>query len=404
MEFEEEQKENEWKRATASGRDPEQLVLRVPGRGVLLVALGVGVGVLAVAGCKKSDDQAERKLAPSALQTGKLGVQEEASDAPVTIPDGMLGMFKPPLPEVFESADNPLTPEKVELGRMLYFDTRFSKNHDLSCNSCHLLDKYGVDGKKVSTGHKAQQGTRNSPTVYNAAGHFAQFWDGRSPSIEHQATQPVTNPVEMAMAGEAAVVVVLKSIPTYVDAFKKVFPEEAEPVTMTNFGKAVGAFERKLTTRAPWDAFLEGRADALTDEQKRGFLAFMNNGCAACHLGTLVGGTTFQKVGAVKPWPNQADKGRFEVTQNKTDEMMFKTPSLRNVAKTAPYFHDGSVDSLETAVKMMGEYQLGRDLPQSEVKAIVAWLDSLTGELPSDAIAQPEVPPSGPTTPKPDPN
>ncbi len=352
-------------------------------------------------GCKESKEETKEKVAPTPLEKGEIGKVEEPEV--VEIPEGMLGAFKPPLPEVFESKENELTPEKIALGRKLYYDKRLSKNHDISCNTCHLLDEFGVDGKSVSVGHKQQPGTRNSPTVYNAAGHFAQFWDGRSPDVEHQATQPLVNPIEMAMPDEQYVVKTVKSIQEYVSAFKKAFPKEEQPVTMGNLGKAIGAFERKLTTPAPWDEYLAGDEDALTDEQKKGFLAFMNSGCSGCHMGTLVGGTTYQKVGAVEPWPNQDDLGRYEVTGNEADKMMFKTPSLRNVEKTAPYFHDGSVEDLDEAVKMMGKHQLGRELSAEDVSAIVAWLSSLTGEIPEDYINKPELPPSGPTTPGPDP-
>ena len=317
---------------------------------------------------------------------------------------GMAAAFKPKLPEEFESKDNPITEEKVELGRMLYYDKRLSKSQDISCNSCHLLDKYGVDSEKTSPGHKKQLGTRNSPTVYNAAGHFAQFWDGRSPTVEHQATQPVTNPVEMAMPDEKLVVEVLSSIPQYVELFKKAFPESDPPVTLENVGKAIGAFERKLVTPSRWDKFLAGDASALTEEEQEGFKAFMMAGCNACHMGTQVGGTMFQKLGVMKPWPNQEDQGRYEVTKQESDKMMFKVPGLRNVAETAPYFHDGSAATLEEAVSKMAEYQLAKPVPESDVKKIVAWLKTLTGEIPTEYIKEPELPPSTEKTPKPDPN
>lgn len=319
------------------------------------------------------------------------------------IPDAVLAGFKPALPKEFTSPENPITEEKITLGRMLYYDTRLSKNHDLSCNSCHLLDKFGVDSLKTSPGHKKQLGTRNSPTVYNAAGNFVQFWDGRSPTVEHQATQPVTNPVEMAMPDVDYPKKVLASIPKYVELFKAAFPDDKDPVSLDNAGKAMGAFERRLVTPAPWDKFLDGDKSALTDEQKKGFNAFLSNGCTACHMGTLVGGQMYQKVGVVKPWPNQADQGRFEVTKQEQDKMMFKAPSLRNVAETAPYFHDGSVASLKDAVKAMGEYQLGRQVTDQDADLIVAWLKSLTGQLPTDYIQKPELPASTPATPKPDP-
>lgn len=316
---------------------------------------------------------------------------------------GLSGAFKPPLPEDYPNPENPFTEEKIALGRKLYFDERLSKNHDISCNTCHQLDKYGVDGEVTSPGHKKQLGVRNSPTVYNAAAHFVQFWDGRSPNVEHQATQPVLNPVEMAMPDETTVLKVLSSIPEYVEAFKEVFPD-SETITLENVGKAIGAFERKLVTPAPWDDFLKGKESALSETEKEGFVAFMQAGCNACHMGTQLGGTMYQKVGLIKAWPNQEDQGRYEVTKQESDKMMFKVPGLRNVEKTAPYFHDGSAATLEEAVKMMAEHQIARPVSEEEQKKIVSFLHSLTGQLPSEElIGRPELPESTDETPAPDP-
>ena len=205
------------------------------------------------------------------------------------IPEAKLRAFKP-LPKTMESASNPSTPAKVELGRILYYENRISKSHEFSCNSCHMLDKYGVDNEPTSKGHKGQRGDRNSPTVYNAALHVAQFWDGRAKDVEEQAKGPVMNPVEMAMPDEKTVIAVLKSMPEYEALFKKAFPGEADPVTYDNMAKAIGAFERKLVTPARWDKFLEGDKSALSDGEKAGFLKFVDAGCAACHNGALLGG------------------------------------------------------------------------------------------------------------------
>ena len=205
-------------------------------------------------------------------------------------------MFKP-LPDAVESQKNPITEAKVNLGRMLYYEPRLSKNQDISCNTCHDLAKYGVDGQPVSDGHKGQKGTRNAPTVYNAAGHFVQFWDGRAPDVEEQAKGPVMNPVEMAMSSDKAVVAVLKSMPEYVDAFKKAFPAEKDPVTFENTARAIGAFERRLMTPSRWDKFLKGDQAALSNAEKAGFNKFMEAGCQACHAGTYLGGEVYQKIG-----------------------------------------------------------------------------------------------------------
>lgn len=312
-------------------------------------------------------------------------------------------MFKP-LPAEAASPDNELTEAKISLGRMLFHDKRLSKNHDFSCSSCHALDQYGTDKARFSTGHRGARGGRSAPTIYNAALHIAQFWDGRAPNVEEQAKGPVLNLLEMAMPNEAAVIKVLKSIPGYVDAFQKAFPGETDSVTYDNFARAIGAFERKLLTPSRWDAFLKGDKEALTDEEKKGFETFVMTGCVTCHNGTAVGGHMFQKLGLVKPWPRAGDLGRFMVTQKPEDKYFFKVPSLRNITETGPYLHDGSVSDLQTQVKMMAEHQLGKTLSDEAVASIVAFLKSLKGELPKDYLSQPELPASGPDTPKPDPS
>jgi cytochrome c peroxidase len=308
-----------------------------------------------------------------------------------------------PLPAEAASADNPLTPEKIALGRMLYFESRISKNHDLSCNSCHQLDRFGVDNEKTSEGHKGQRGDRNSPTVYNAAFHFAQFWDGRAPTVEEQAKGPVLNPVEMAMPAETQVLAVLKTIPGYGQAFAAAFPGEADPITYDNFGKAVGAFERRLVTPSRFDAYLGGDAGALTADEKKGLQTYLATGCPTCHNGVAIGGGMYQKLGLVEPYPT-ADKGRAKVTGRKEDESFFKVPSLRNVAKTGPWLHDGSVDALDMAVRVMARFQLGKTLTDAEAGSIAAFLNALTGEIPKDYVVAPPLPASGSETPKPDPS
>jgi cytochrome c peroxidase len=324
-----------------------------------------------------------------------------AQQQQVIIDRALLSVFKA-LPARFEDAKNPITPEKVELGRMLYFDTRLSKNQDVSCNSCHDLNKYGVDGKPTSPGHKKQLGGRNSPTVYNAGGHILQFWDGRAPNLEEQAKGPILNPVEMAMPSQERVVETLKSIPGYVTAFQKAFPSQADAVTYDNMAKAIGAFERQLVTPSRFDKFLAGDEKALTDAEKQGLNHFLKQGCQTCHNGAAVGGGSFQKLGLVVPYPTK-DQGRFDLTKKDADKAMFRVPSLRNVAKTGPYFHDGSINDLPTAVKLMAQHQFGKPITEDETKSIVAFLESLTGELPKSYIAKPKLPASGPKTPKPDP-
>ena len=319
----------------------------------------------------------------------------------VAVDSARLGIFKA-LPPVMDSAANPITEEKVVLGRMLYYDARLSKGQDVSCNSCHELSKYGVDNQPVSDGDKGQKGTRNSPTVYNAAGHFVQFWDGRAPTVEEQAKGPILNPVEMAMPNEKRALAVVDSMPEYVAAFQKAFPGEKHPVTFDNLAKAIGVFERKLVTVSRWDKFLGGGQAALTDAEKAGLNKFLEAGCQNCHNGVYLGGSMFQKLGLAIPWDNTNDPGRFAVTKQEADRMVFKVPTLRNVEKTAPYFHDGSIATLDEAVRQMANHQLARTLSKEEADSIATFLKALTGELPTEYIKEPPLPKSTSKTPKPD--
>jgi len=328
------------------------------------------------------------RILVSFLLTFSIFVSCSTREGPDAIDPGLLRAFGP-LPEVMGSPQNPVTPEKVALGRRLYFDTRLSRDGDISCNTCHLLERYGADGLPVSAGHRGQKGDRNSPTVYNAAGHFVQFWDGRAKTIEEQAKGPILNPVEMAMESEAAVVEALRRDPFYMEAFAKAFPGESAPLTFDNVAKAIGAFERTLTTPSRWDAFLQGEENALTPEEKAGFVKFTQVGCMTCHRGVYVGGEMYSRLGIVKAWPNKKDPGRYRVTHHERDRFIFKVPSLRNIAKTGPYLHDGSVSDLDEVVRIMAEYQLGKTLADDEVASIVTWLDSLTGELPPEFALAP---------------
>ena len=237
----------------------------------------------------------------------------------------------------------------------------------------------------------------------NSALHFRQFWDGRASDVEEQATGPIVNPIEMA-SSEKRVIETLSSMPEYVDAFKKAFPEDHGAVTLKNVGIAIGAFERKLLTPAKLDRFLSGDDAALSDDEKVGAAVFAQTGCPSCHMGSTVGGGLYQRVGLVKPWPSQKDQGRFDVTKHEEDKMLFKVPSLRNVEKTAPYFHDGSVESLEEAVRMMARHQLGKELKDDEVTSIVTFLKTLTATPPVELVAPPTLPKSTSRTPKADPS
>lgn len=298
------------------------------------------------------------------------------------------------LPQEFPNKDNAGSEAKISLGRMLYYDGRLSKTGEISCNSCHMLDKYGVDNNPTSPGHDGTRGDRNSPTVYNAAGHLAQFWDGRAADVEAQAKGPVLNPIEMGMPDEASVVAVLAGIPGYVEAFGAAFPDAADPVTYDNMANAIGAFERKLVTPAPIDKFLAGEDAALSEQALAGFQLFMDTDCQSCHSGFNFGGSMYQKLGTEKPWPGLKDDGRAAVTGDERDKHVFKVPSLRNIDKTGPYLHDGSIASLPDMVNKMAEHQTKRGKPfsEEELAQMLAFLGALTGELPSDYIAMPTLP------------
>ncbi len=338
----------------------------------------------------KSEPPKETTPQPAALKPGEI--------------DPTLLQAFQPLPTNYAGPNTNVPAERIHLGYMLYYEARLSKNHDISCNSCHMLNAFGVDGKATSPGHRGQLGARNSPTVYNAAGHFAQFWDARAKDVEEQALGPVLNPVEMAMPDPSVVEKTLASMPEYVELFKKAFPGEAEPVTFDNMGKAIGAFERQLATPARWDSFLAGNRSALNEIEREGFKTFVSMGCVSCHSGPLIGGQTLQKAGLVEPWPSEKDLGRYEITKMEQDRYYFKVPSLRNVEKTAPYFHDGSVASLEEAVRIMARHQLAKKLTDAEVASIVAWLKTLTGNGPEMYSKAPTLPASTAATPKPDPS
>jgi cytochrome c peroxidase len=283
------------------------------------------------------------------------------------------------LPNKMPGSEND-TPELIELGKKLYFETKLSVNNTMSCNTCHDINNMaGVDGKPTSPGAlPGKIGTRNTPTVFNAGFQFAQFWDGRAPDLKEQAKKPILNPVEMAMPNEKEVVKVISSIPEYQDLFKKAFPNEKNPITFDNIAHSIAAFERTLVSKSRYDQWVTGDKNALTDEEKIGLKTFIEVGCITCHTGPLFGGNLYQKMGLVKPYSNTKDLGRFDVTKQESDKFMFKVAMLRNVALTAPYFHDGAVKTLEEAVKIMADINLGKQLTDDQLKSIVAFLKALT--------------------------
>jgi len=311
--------------------------------------------------------------------------------------------FKPIPSAVPAVKGNAVTREEIELGKMLFFDTRLSASQIISCNSCHNLAAGGVDTGPTSIGHGWQKGPRRAPTVLNAVFNVAQFWDGRAEDLKAQAKGPIQASIEMN-ATPALVEKTLASMAAYVERFKKAFPEDASPVTFDNITKAIEAFEATLITPASrFDQFLEGNADALTAQEKNGLSLFMDKGCSGCHNGINIGGEAYFPFGVVeKPGAEilpANDKGRFAVTKTASDEYVFRAAPLRNVALRAPYFHSGQVWSLKQAVGIMGASQLGQRLTDQEEDAIVAFLQTLTGEQPK--IELPILPPRTDATPLP---
>lgn len=296
-------------------------------------------------------------------------------------------IFKP-IPSVVPAVkNNAITHEKIELGKMLFFDPRLSASQIISCNSCHNLSTGGVDAGPTSIGHAWQKGPRRAPTVFNAVFNIAQFWDGRAEDLKAQAKGPMQAGVEMN-ATPASVEATLRSMPGYVEQFKKAFPQEDSAVTFDNVARALEAFEATLITPGShFDQFLEGDGNALTTKQKDGLKLFMDKGCSACHNGINVGGKGYFPFGVVeKPGADilpRNDKGRFAVTKTASDEYVFRAGPLRNVALRAPYFHSGQVWSLKQAVAIMGASQLGQQLTDQEEDAIVEFLQTLTGEQPN---------------------
>jgi cytochrome c peroxidase len=301
---------------------------------------------------------------------------------------------KPPIP-----ADNPLSSAKIELGKQLYFDPRLSKDGTISCNSCHNVMAGGEDGRPNSVGIQGQRGGRSAPTVWNAAFLSVQFWDGRRNTLEDQAKGPLTNPIEMGMESHDAVMARIQKIPGYVEGFKKAFPKEPGP-TIDQLAKAIASYERTLITGgSPYDQYLKGDKKALSASAVRGMELVQSVGCTSCHSGPVfagpplpVGTGFFQKFPMFpgsdfdRKYELTKDLGRFEVTKNEADRNMFRVPTWRNVAVTAPYFHNGKVKTLDEAIRVMAKTQLNKELKEGEVKDIQSFLESLTGKFPEQKM------------------
>jgi len=268
--------------------------------------------------------------------------------------------------------------KKVQLGKKLFFDPILSKDGTVSCATCHDLQNGGDDGLKFSFGIRGQEGNINSPTVYNAVFNFRQFWDGRAKDLKEQVSGPVENPVEMGHSMDL-IVKVLKKNSVYVKAFNIIY---SDGITPQNLADAIAEFEKVLITpNAPFDKYLKGDKEAISEKAKKGYHLFESKGCILCHHGVNVGGNFYNKFGIYKD-TNSTNLGRYNITKREEDKYVFKVPSLRNIAQTSPYMHDGRIDTLSDAVELMTKHQLGRHMEAGEIDAIVAFLKSLTGEIP----------------------
>jgi cytochrome c peroxidase len=297
-------------------------------------------------------------------------------------------------------ASNPQTDAKVELGKMLYFDPRLSEHGTMSCNSCHNVMAGGDDSRPNSIGMHDARGGRSAPSVWNAAFLSAQFWDGRAATLEEQAKGPITNPIEMGMSDAKVAVDRLKGIPGYLPLFKTAFPASQEPITIDNVAKAIAAYERTLINPdTPYDRYVRGDKTALDAQQLRGMQTFAETGCITCHSGANFSGPPlpagqgfFMKfpnvVGSAfdKKYDLLADTGRQSVTGQESDRHLWRVPTLRNVALTAPYLHNGKVATLDEAVRVMAKTQLNKDLSPAQVKDVVAFLGSLGGNFPQQTM------------------
>lgn len=305
--------------------------------------------------------------------------------------------------------DNPMTKEKVELGKMLFFDPRLSKDGTISCNSCHNVMFHGGDGRPVGVGVHGQRGGRGSPTVWNSAFNSTQFWDGRAATLEDQAKGPLINDVEMGMGTHEFVIDRLKQIPGYVSAFKKAFPKDKDFITIDTMAKAIASYERTLITpNSPFDKYVQGNKKAMTPEAVKGMKLVEEIGCTSCHNGVNFSGEEKIGEGNFKPFPQVpgskydkmydllSDPGRYEVTKKDEDKNLWRVPTWRNVAINAPYFHNGRVVTLDEAVRVMAKTQLDQDLNDTQVQEIVAFLNALTGEFPVQTM--PRLPNTANTT------
>jgi cytochrome c peroxidase len=303
-----------------------------------------------------------------------------------------------PLPKDAATPEHQIAPDPVSLGRMLFFDPRISIDGTGSCVHCHQPALYGTDALPTSRGIGNKLAPRNAPTVLNSALQFTIHWDGVFENVEEQARRALIGP-GFGNPDHAAAMARVKAIAGYPELFRKAFPDQADPVTEENWGEAIGAYERTLFTPSRFDEFLRGNIEALSATERNGLRTFIKQGCSECHAGAGVGGQAFEKFGVVDDyWPQthseEIDKGRFNVTKNSGDLYVYKVPTLRNVAMTPPYFHDGSVQTLAEAVRVMAKVQLDTELSEQQIGGIVSFLGSLTSALPEDFANAPLLPPA----------
>ncbi len=324
-----------------------------------------------------------------------------AEDTEGALLERALGVFRP-LPDTAHVDDYPHSAARVELGRQLFFETRVANDGRTSCATCHNPALYGTDALPQSVGVNGQKLPRNAHTVFNTALLVAQHYGGNRVSVEEQAQKALLSPLAYGNKSFEEAEEKLRAL-GYEKLFDAAFPNEKEPVTAEHWGTAIGAYERTLLTPAPFDRYLKGDTRAISAEAKLGLDKFMSYGCAACHSGSTVGGTMFQKFGLTEdywkatgsvemPLLKGRDMGKFHDTGKEADKWIFKVPQLRNVAKTPPYFHDGSVATLDDAVRVMARLQLGRQLSDDDVRHLVAFLETLTGDVPKNFSQVPELP------------
>src|SRR5262245_32274737 len=339
---------------------------------------------------------AYRRPVPALAVLGALLIAVAISRAENDLRMQALAMFRPLVLDGAAGTD-PGISRQVNLGKLLYFEPRVSADGTVSCARCHQPALYGADGLPRSIGAEHRVHPRHAPTVLDAASQFVQHWRGDRTSVEDQAMQALIAPPSYGNPSYGAAIAKLKAISGYAALFAQAFPGQADPITPENWGRTIGAYVRTLVTPAPFDRFLGGDDTAMSPTARQGLRAFMQVGCASCHNGSGVGGTMYRKFGITEPYWNatgshSVDKGRFDVTNDPADLYVFKVPTLRNVARTAPYFHDGAVTTLPEAVRVMARVQLGRQLTESQVTDIVEFLASLTGPLPNHFTTIPALP------------